>query len=300
MEIAFLGTGAMGAPMVRRLRGAGHEVVVWNRTLSRAEALAGIGTRVAATAADAVSRAEVVMTCLFNDRAHEEVVLAPGGMLDALKSGALHISLSTISVALSERLDAEHAKRGQFYVAAPVFGRPNVAEDGRLWIVVAGAETAVVKAQPLLEPLSRGISVVGNEPRQAHALKLGGNFLISAMIHSLGEAFVYAEAQGVPAESFLEVVNNALFQSPVYAAYGKVMLHPPDHPGATIELGAKDLRLLREAAMSCKTRLSLADNLAKVFAEAEEAGLGQEDWAVGQYRMAKQRGRQRGNAVSEG
>ena len=136
-----------------------------------------------------------------------------------------------------------------------MFGRPNVAEEGKLWIVVAGADGSRRTARPLLEPLSRGISVVGKEPRQAHAVKLGGNFLISAMIHSLGEAFVYAEAQGIEPEVFLETVNSALFQSPFYAAYGKVMLHPPEQPGATIDLGAKDLRLLREAAASRNTRL---------------------------------------------
>ena len=121
-------------------------------------------------------------------------------------------------------------------------------------------------ARPLLEPLSRGISVIGTEPRQAHALKLGGNFLISAMIHSLGESFVYAAGQGIDPEVFLETVNSALFQSPFYAAYGKVMLHPPNEPGATIDLGAKDLRLLREAAAERRTSLSLADNLAEIFA----------------------------------
>jgi 3-hydroxyisobutyrate dehydrogenase-like beta-hydroxyacid dehydrogenase len=210
--------------------------------------------------------------------------------LDALRPGALHISLSTISVALSERLTAEHARRGQPFVAAPVFGRPNVAEEGRLWIVAAGAESAIAAARPLLEPLARGISVVGAEPRQAHALKLGGNFLISAMIHSLGESFVYASAQGIDPEVFLETVNSALFQSPFYAAYGKVMLHPPLEPGATMALGEKDLRLLREAAAGRNTSLSLADNLAEVFAQARQAGLGGEDWAVGQYRMAQRRG----------
>jgi 3-hydroxyisobutyrate dehydrogenase-like beta-hydroxyacid dehydrogenase len=110
------------------------------------------------------------------------------------------------------------------------------------------------------------------------------------MIHSLGEAFVYAAGQGIEPEMFLETVNSALFQSPFYAAYGKVMLHPPEHPGATMELGAKDLRLLREAAASRKTRLSLADALAEVFAQARQAGLGGEDWAVGQYKMAQRRG----------
>ncbi len=288
MKIGFLGLGHMGSPMALRLLAAGHEVTVWNRTRARTEALATAGATVAATAAEAVRDAEAVLTTLFDDAAHERVVFEEG-VLDALRPGALHISLSTISVALCERLTDEHARRGQQFLAAPVFGRPKVAEEGRLWIVVAGPAESVAKARPLLEPLSRGISVIGSEPRQAHALKLGGNFLISAMIHSLGEAFVYAAAQGIEPETFLETVNNALFQSPFYATYGNVMLHPPKEPGATIELGAKDLGLLREAAAARNTHLSLADNLAEVFVKARQAGLGGEDWAVGQYRMAQKR-----------
>jgi 3-hydroxyisobutyrate dehydrogenase-like beta-hydroxyacid dehydrogenase len=290
MKIAFLGLGKMGAPKAHRLLAAGHELTVWNRTRERAEALAAEGAHVAATPAEAAREADAVLTMLFDDAANESVLFGPEGVLDALKPGALHISCSTISVALSERLTAEHASRNQLFVAAPVFGRPSVAEEGRLWIVVAGPEDAVATAHPLLASLSRGISFIGAEPRQAHALKLGGNFLISAMIHSLGEAFVYAAGQGIEPEAFLETVNSALFQSPFYAAYGNVMLHPPQQPGATVELGAKDLRLLREAAASRHTGLTLADSLAEIFAQARQSGLGGEDWAVGQYRMAQKRG----------
>lgn len=294
MQIAFLGLGKMGVAIARRLLAASHPLTVWNRTEDKARDLAAHGATIASSPAEAVAGADVVFTMLFDDSAHEDVLFGRGAALSAMKAGALHISLSTISVALSERLTAEHARHGQQFVAAPVFGRPNVAEEGRLWIVIAGEEEPVQQARPLLNPLARGISVVGAEPRQAHALKLGGNFLISAMIHSLGEAFVYAEAQGIAPEAFLEAVNQALFQSPFYAAYGKVMLHPPDQPGATVELGAKDLHLLREAAASRQVRLSLADNLAEIFAEAQKAGLGQTDWAVGQYRMAQHRGAKQG------
>jgi 3-hydroxyisobutyrate dehydrogenase-like beta-hydroxyacid dehydrogenase len=290
MKIAFLGIGKMGLPVAQRLLASKHSLTVWNRTRGRVDVLAAQGAAVAATPAEAVRSADVVLTSLFDDHAHEDVFFGREGVLEALPAGALHISLSTISVALSERLTAEHARRGQLFLAAPVFGRPNVAEEGRLWIVVAGADAAVALARPLFEPLSRGISVVGNEPRQAHALKLGGNFLISAMIHSLSEAFVYSESQGIAPEAFLEAINSALFQSPFYAAYGKVILHPPESPGATIELGAKDNRLLREAAASRHSNLSLADNLAAVFEEAQRIGLGGEDWAVGQYKMARRRG----------
>src|ERR1035441_2299464 len=185
MKIGFLGLGKMGSPMARHLLGAGHELAVWNRTEGRAEPVIRQGAIAAATPAEAELGADAVVTMLFDDAAIEEVLFGSNGLLDALSPGSLHICCSTVSVALSERLTAEHQKRGIDFVAAPVFGRPNVAEEGRLWVVAAGAENAVARARPLLEPLSRGISVVGKEPRQAHAVKLGGNFLITMMVQSL-------------------------------------------------------------------------------------------------------------------
>ncbi|WP_348264695.1 NAD(P)-dependent oxidoreductase [Telmatobacter sp. DSM 110680] len=290
MKIGFLGLGKMGSAMALRLLAAGHELSVWNRTEGRTEPLAREGAIVAGTPAEAELGADVVITMLFDDHAHEEVLFGSNGLMEALTPSTLHISCSTISVALSERLTAEHARRGIPFVAAPVFGRPNVAEEGRLWIVMAGSDTAMAKARPVLAPLSRGISVIGPEPRQAHALKLGGNFLISTMIQSLSEAFVFAKSQDINPAVFLDAVNSALFQSPFYAAYGNVMLNPPEHAGASIDLGAKDTRLLRQAAASRNTRLSLADNLAEIFEQAKQAGLADQDWAVGQYRIAQLRG----------
>src|SRR5580700_608468 len=277
MRIGFLGLGKMGTPMALRLLAAGHELSVWNRTEGKTKPLLREGAIAAATPAEAELGADVVITMLFDDAAHEEVLFGANGLMDALSPGALHISCSTISVALSERLNEEHARRGQEFVAAPVFGRPNVAEEGRLWIVMAGAENAITKARPLLESMSRGISVVGTEPRQAHAVKLGGNFLITMMVQSLSEAFVYAEKQGIDPAIFFDAVNSALFQSPFYVAYSKVLLHPPERPGATMALGEKDLRLLRESAASRGIHLSLADLMAEVFAEARAKGLAQEE-----------------------
>jgi len=290
MRIGFLGLGSMGTPMALRLLAAGHELAVWNRTEGRTDPLIREGAIAAGTPAEAELGADAVITMLFDDAAHEDVLFGANGLMDALSPGGLHIACSTISVALSERLAAEHARRGHRYVAAPVFGRPNVAEAGRLWIVMAGEDAAVAAARPLLEPMSRGISVVGSRPSQAHALKLGGNFLISTMIQSLSEAFVYAKSQGLDPAAFLEAVNSALFQSPFYAAYAKVMLNPPEHAGASISLGLKDLQLLRDAAAGRGVNLSLAEGLRQVFEEALKVGLANEDWAVGQYRVAQMRG----------
>src|ERR1700728_3145681 len=149
MTIGFLGIGKMGAPMALRLIGAGYELSVWNRTEGRTKPLLREGAIAAATPAEAELGADAVITMLFDDAANEEVLLGANGVMDALSPGALHISCSTISVALSERLTAEHARRGIDFVEAPVFGRPRVAEEGRLWIVVAGAENAVERARPL-------------------------------------------------------------------------------------------------------------------------------------------------------
>jgi 3-hydroxyisobutyrate dehydrogenase-like beta-hydroxyacid dehydrogenase len=286
MKIAFLGLGKMGKAIAGRLLASGHSLTVWNRTPGSEQELTALGATKSASPAEAVRDADVVMTMLFDDAAHETVLLG-GEVLDAMRPGALHISLATISVALSERLAAEHTRRGQAFVAAPVFGRPNVAAEGRLWIVAAGEAGALAKARPLLETLSRGITIVGAEPRQAHAMKLGGNFLISAMIQGLCDGCVYAESQGIDPATFLETANNALFQSPFYAAYSKVMLQPPSAPGATVALGAKDLRLLRESAAARNKRLRLADGLADVFEEALASGIAEEDWAAGMLRVAE-------------
>lgn len=289
MRVGFLGTGSMGTPMGLRMLAAGHELSVWNRSEGRAKPLIHEGAIAAGTPAEAELGADAVVTMLSDDEAYEQVLFGPNGLADALSRGGLHISCSTMSVGLSERLTEEYGRRGVDFVAAPVFGGPRLAEEGRLWVVAAGADHAVDRARPLLEAISRGITVVGKEPRQAHAIKLGGMFLTSAMMYALAEAFVYAEHQGVKPHTFFEAVNDGLFESPFYAASADLMLHP-DQPGAeNLELGAKDLRMLREAALSRQTRLKLADLMAGIFAEARRAGPGDRQLAASLYGVAQHR-----------
>jgi len=289
MRIAFLGLGKMGSPVARTILKSGHLFTVWNRTAEKTRELAADGALPADEASDAVQDADVVFTMLSNDAAVQAVTFgdaSSAGILSRLKPGAVHVSLSTISVALSRRLTEEHARTGGEFVAAPVFGRPTVAAEGKLWIVVAGKESAITRVRPLLEATSRGLTVVSEEPWRAHALKIGGNFLITAMIESLSEAMVYAEVQGIDPGLFLNTVNDALFRSPFYEAYGKVMLNPPEQPGATIALGAKDMNLFRQAAGDAGTQTPLADHFAADLARAEQAGLKDLDWAAGLYQLA--------------
>jgi 3-hydroxyisobutyrate dehydrogenase-like beta-hydroxyacid dehydrogenase len=287
MQIAFLSTGQMGSAIAALLIKSGHALTVWNRTSSRLQPLIQQGATAATSPAEAVKSAEIVFTMPMDDASLEEIVFGSNGLLDALPEHAVHMSLSTISVQLSQKLTVEHATRKQNFVAAPVFGRPNVAAEGRLWIVAAGKQDALEKVKPLLECFSRGITVVGDKPYKAHALKIGGNFLITAMIASLSEGFVYAESQSIDPALYIEAVNAALFQSPFYAAYSKVMLHPPETPGATIALGQKDTRLFREAAAATNTLTPLADHFQEQMQKASEAGLRDRDWAAGYYQFVR-------------
>jgi 3-hydroxyisobutyrate dehydrogenase-like beta-hydroxyacid dehydrogenase len=286
MRIAFLGLGKMGSAVAHHLLKAGHELTVWNRTAALAEPLAKEGAKVAGSPAEAVGENEVVFTMLIDDAALE-AVLFDGGVIKALTRGAIHVSLSTISVALSQRITQEHQSHNQYFVGSPVFGRPNVAEEGRLWTVVGGAKDPVEKVRPLLETFSRGITVVSDQPWSAHAMKLGGNFMITAMIASMTEGLVYAESMQIEPAIYLEIINNALFRSPFFEAYSKIMLDPPVPPGGTIALGDKDTRLFREAAEGAQVQTPLADLFHAHLKFAIEAGMKDQDWAAGYYQLAR-------------
>ena len=281
----------MGPAIVERLLQAGHTVSVWNRTQKSAQELQAMGisaATVAPTIQAAVETCEVACTMLANDEATEAVAFGPQGLIAALPKHAVHLALGTLSVTLSRHLMERHAQAGQRYVASPVFGRPNIAKQGRLWVVASGDATTLEEVRSVLDALGRGVTIVGDEPWQAHSFKLAGNFLISTMVQSLSEAFVFASSQNINPELFLETINEALFQSQFYLNYGGVMLHPPEQPGATIALGEKDIRLMREATEAAGIQLGLVEYLQERFNMAIRNGMGQMDWAVGQYRMAEQ------------
>src|SRR5271157_1640826 len=171
----------MGSHMARRLLHAGHEVTVWNRTLSKADALRSEGATVAESARKAARAAEAAITMLADGHAVEPAVLRPGGVIESMPQNAAHISMSTSSVALSRKLAEEHAKRGQKYFAAPVFGRPEVAEAGKLFVVAAGDKETVERYKPLLEALGQRVFFMGEKAEMANVVKLSGNFLIASV-----------------------------------------------------------------------------------------------------------------------
>jgi 3-hydroxyisobutyrate dehydrogenase-like beta-hydroxyacid dehydrogenase len=279
MQAGFIGLGNMGQPIARNLLKAGHEIVAFNRTASRAQELASDGARVAATIAEACAPG-VVMTMLSDDRAVEECVFGAKGVLDSLPAGGLHISLSTISVELSKRLAQAHAGRAQEYVAAPVFGRPQAAEAAQLVVVAAGPAGPVGRARPLLEAIGRKLFVLGAEASQANVTKLMGNFLIAAALEALSEAFALAEKSGVAPAQALGIVNT-IFRSPVYENYGRLIVEESPQPvGFKMLLGLKDARLILAAADGASAPMPLASLVHDHLLSGVARGMGESDWSA--------------------
>ena len=280
MRVGFVGLGRMGLPMARNLAHAGHEVAAYNRTRSRAEALAEAGGRAVDTPAEAASGAEVVVTMLADDAAVEAVTLGEDGILGALRPGAVHLGMSTVGVALSRRLAEAHRSAGQGYVAAPVFGRPEAAEGAKLWVVAAGAPEAVDRCEPVFDAVGQGMFRVGEEPEKANVVKLAGNFMLAGMIEALGEAMALGRRHGVEAPKLLEVLTSTLFNLPVYRNYGGMIAEGRFEPaGFALRLGLKDVRLVLDAADEAAVPMPLASLAHDHFLSGVARGWGELDWA---------------------
>jgi 3-hydroxyisobutyrate dehydrogenase-like beta-hydroxyacid dehydrogenase len=281
MRIGFIGLGKMGSAMAHNLIEAGHELVLYNRTRSRAEEMQPLGAQVAGTPGEAASGVEILITMLADDRAVEDAILGPGQALQTLPAGAIHLGMSTISVALSQTLATAHHERQQHYVAAPVFGRPEAARAAKLFIVAAGPVQYVERCQVLFDGMGQKTFVVGEEPSSANLTKLAGNFLISTTIESLAEAFSLVRKSGVDPHKFLEVLTGSLFSAPVFVNYGGMIAANHFEPvGFKLPLGFKDNRLVLAAAEEASVPMPMASLVHDRFVAAMAQGLGNSDWSA--------------------
>ena len=280
MQVGFIGLGGMGSGMAANLLKAGHALTVYNCTAAKAEALVGDGAALAKIPGEA-ARGDVVITMLADDAAVEAVVFGSDGVLAGLKPGAIHISMSTISVALAERLAAAHRGAGQRFVSAPVFGRPEAAAAAKLFIVAAGEPQAVQFCQALFDALGQRTFVIADEPPKANLVKLSGNFLIAAVIETLGEAFALVGKAGIDRADYLDILTNTLFGAPVYETYGSLIAeerYAP--PGFKAKLGFKDIRLALGAAEALQVPMPVASLLRDRFLTLLASGGGDLDWSA--------------------
>jgi len=280
MEAGLIGLGGMGTGLAKSLLRAGHRVTVYNRTPARAEALRGDGATVATTPAEAC-RAGIVMTMLADDTALESQVFGDGGILASLPRGGIHISCSTISVALSERLTAAHSSAAQEFVSCPVFGRPDAAEAGRLAVVAAGPVDAVNRCKPLFESLGPKLLIIGEKPSLANIVKLSGNFLIASVLESLSEVLAFARKSGVDPATLVEFLTSTLFNAPVYKTYGGLIVEGNyDNVGFALPLGLKDTRLVLQAAEAKNVAMPIASVIRDRFLTAMARGNSNKDWSA--------------------
>lgn len=280
MDIGFIGLGNMGSAIAANLLAAGHHVIAYNRSKDKVDALAARGAVAARSVAEA-SSADVVFTMLANDEAVEAVAFGDGGILQSLKSGGIHVSSSTISVALCERLTAAHADARQGFVAAPVFGRPDAAEAARLFVVAAGELGCVEAVSPALDAIGQRTFVVSDEPRAASLVKLTGNFLIASVVEALGEAIALVAKGGVDKHQYLEILTSTLFGAPVYKTYGALIADQQfQPPGFAAPLGQKDIRLVLAAAEDLNVPLPIASLLRDRFLTLLANGGADLDWSA--------------------
>jgi len=280
MKIGFIGLGQMGVGMAGRLLKAGHELAVYNRTRSKAEGLVAQGAKVADDVAG-VCGGEVVFTMLADDAAVEGACFGPKGIVASLPRGATHVCSATISVSLSQRLLAAHSEAGRHFIAAPVFGRPDAAASGMLFIVAAGVAETMKKVEPLLNTLGQKVFIVSERAPDAHLVKLSGNFLIASVIEGLGEAMALVEKGGVDRSRYLEIMTSTLFGAPVYRTYGNLIAQRKFEPaGFAAPLGQKDIRLVLAAAEALHVPMPVANLMRDRFLTLFAHGGDKLDWAA--------------------
>ncbi|WP_298282719.1 NAD(P)-dependent oxidoreductase [Acidocella sp.] len=282
MKLGFIGLGQMGQGMAGNLVKAGHEVSVYNRSADKAAPLVALGARLAHTPAEAARGAEAVVTMVADDKALEAVVFGPSGFLSALAAGAVHVSASTISVAMAEKLTEAHGSAGQNFVSAPVFGRPDAAAAAKLFVAAAGAPEALARVQPVFAAIGQRTFLLSDQPASANLVKLSGNFLIAAVIEALGEAVALVAKGGIEPEAYVELLTSTLFSAPVYKTYGGLIAAQTFSPaGFAAPLGQKDVRLVLAAAESLNVPLPLASLLRDRFlALLAQPGAAELDWSA--------------------
>jgi 3-hydroxyisobutyrate dehydrogenase-like beta-hydroxyacid dehydrogenase len=277
--IGFIGLGNMGHPIAANLLKAGFHVHVYNRSAEKARPLVEQGAHQVSRPCDVVEPGGIVVSIVANDSALESITLGEGGILERLGPDGIHISMSTVAPATAQKLTEEHTKRGCFYVAAPVFGRPDAAAAGNLWVCVAGAYTAKERIKPILEAIGQGIFDFGIAPEAANVVKLVGNFWIVAAMEAMAEGLTLAEKNGVERTKVIDMLSQTIFASRIYQNYGGAIAKKSYTPvGFEMKLGLKDVNLALQTAEQSHMPMPLASLLHDRLQTGIAKGRGEMDW----------------------
>lgn len=275
--IAFFGLGQMGQGMALRLLEGGFGLRAYNRTAEKMKAVVDRGGDSFKTPALAAQGATILITMLSADEALMKTV--DDEVLESLGNNGIHLSMSTINPATTRDLIWSHLKHGVTYLACPVFGRPDAARAGKLWLCIAGDEEGKKRVLPVLDVLGQGVYDFGADPAAANVVKLAGNFLIASSIEAMAEAYSLVEKSGVDPSRVHELLTHSLFACPIFQNYGRMILeHRYTPPGFTLALGAKDVRLVRDTARNSQVPMPLAALLEDRFLRSLAHGRADLDW----------------------
>jgi 3-hydroxyisobutyrate dehydrogenase-like beta-hydroxyacid dehydrogenase len=278
VRVAVVGTGRMGAAMVGRLRGAGLDVVVHNRTRSTAEGVAARhGATVAGTAAEAVAAADVTVVSLADDAALRAAYEGDGGLVTGVHDGAVICDTSTVAPQTVRRLAPLVADRGGTLLDAPVSGSVSVVEQGALTVMAGGDAEALDRARPVLETFAKTIFHLGDVGAGA-TMKLVVNGVLHGLNVAVSEGLVLAERAGLDRAATYDVLQAGAVGAPFVAYKRGAFLQPDETPPAfSLALVAKDLDLIHALAESVGASMAQGDANREVVAAAVAAGMGESD-----------------------
>jgi len=279
-KIGFIGLGNLGTPIAINLASNNPGLFVYNRTLSRTIPLSNIGAEVCDSIESLATKCDIVFTMVSDDSAIMSI--ANGGLIEKLRPGGIHVSMSTILPATASKLFELHQKKGQHYLAAPVFGRPEAAVAKKLNFAISGEREIRKEIEPLLNQCgAAAVWDFGDEITNANTVKLCGNFLIASALEAIGESTALAEKSGIDAHKMWNMLSQTLFSSPVYQNYSKLILNKNfDNAGFTVKLGLKDVELILEQAKQVGENLPLARLLQKNMKSLIQIGKSDIDWCA--------------------
>jgi 3-hydroxyisobutyrate dehydrogenase-like beta-hydroxyacid dehydrogenase len=283
-EIGFIGLGQMGSAMAANLASAGRSVIAYVRRADQVARLEALGLRPTTDIGDLLD-CEVVISMLPDDDAVREVVFGGrnddfDGLAAGLMPGAIHLSMSTISTAAASLLADEHARHGQGYVAAPVFGNPDAARARQLFIVAAGAPAVVVRCQPIFDNLGQRTFVVGADPQEANLVKLLGNMMSATALEMLGEAIAVVRKRGLDPQPFVDIMTNTMFGGRAHRIYGDKIVRQAYAAGFVLPLVLKDVRLALAEAEKAGAPMPSVGVVRDRLITAIARGYGDFDWSV--------------------
>ena len=282
--IGFAGLGRMGTAMAANLAAAGHRVIAYVRHADQLEKLAGLGLE-PTTDITRLFDCDVVVSMLPDDAAVRDVVLGrkdlgTAGLASGLKPGAIHLSMSTISTSAASDLAKVHARQGQGYVAAPVFGNPDAAKARQLFIVAASAQVDVERCQPLFDSLGQKTFVMGTDPEHANLIKLLGNMMTATTLEMLGEVVAVARKRGLDPEQFINVMTSTMFGGRAHKIYGDKIVRQSYAPGFVMPLVLKDVRLALAEAEKAGAPMPSVDVVRDRLITGIARGHGDLDWTA--------------------